>query len=144
MMDRPRADLETTPDSGTGIRLSVIIPTYNRSAMAQLAVDSVLAQEDVDGKKLEIIVVNDGSTDDTETVLRARYHANPMVRIITTSRGRVSAARNVGIQAARGELIGFLDSDDQWTPRAFATAEWVFARYPELVFVSLEGSLLAN
>ncbi|MBS0430976.1 MAG: glycosyltransferase family 2 protein [Proteobacteria bacterium] len=120
--------------------LSVVIPTHNRSALTVRAIDSVLAQREAG--EIEIIVVNDGSTDDTETVLRARYGDDTRVHVITTANDGASTARNVGIRMARGGLIAFLDSDDQWTPYACAVARGMFVRYPDLVFVNLEGSLL--
>ena len=120
--------------------LSVVIPTFNRAAMVPHAVDSVLAQR---GKgALEVIVVDDGSIDGTTPALQARYGDNPRVRLIAIPHAGVSAARNAGLRLARGELVCFLDSDDQWTLDASATAMQVLALHPELVFVTLDGSYL--
>ena len=121
-------------------RVSVVIPTHNRCQMTQRAIDSVLAQQDA--RALEVIVVNDGSTDGTETALRARYGDDSRVRVITTANQGASAARNTGFALARGELVCFLDSDDVWTTRTLASVVQVFALHPELVFVSVEGSTL--
>lgn len=94
----------------TGL-VSVIIPTRNRANMVREAVDSVLAQK---GAPFELIVVDDGSEDETLSLLAAYGDA---VRILRRERpGGVSAARNAGIMAARGEWIAFLDSDDLWLP----------------------------
>ena len=90
--------------------VSVIIPTYNRSKTIERAVNSVLAQT---WKELEIIVVDDGSTDRTDEILRA--YGNK-IRFIRQQNGGASAARNTGIRAATGEIISFLDSDDEWLP----------------------------
>lgn len=87
---------------------SVIIPTYNRCSLLQDAIDSVLQQ---DYSQLEIIVVDDGSTDATATIIADRY---PFVRYIYQYNQGPAAARNQGIAAANGELIAFLDSDDIW------------------------------
>jgi glycosyltransferase involved in cell wall biosynthesis len=90
-------------------KVSVVIPSYNRAVAVQRAIDSVLNQT---ASNLEVIVVDDGSTDDTGKVLpelfgdRIRYFAQP-------NQG-ASIARNKGIELARGEWIAFLDSDDRW------------------------------
>ena len=94
-----------TPKSQPDI--SVIIPAFNRAHTLPKALDSVLSQT---LKPREIIVVDDGSTDETNTVL-ANY---PGLCIISQDNRGVSAARNVGIEKAGGEWLAFLDSDDEW------------------------------
>lgn len=96
-------------------KVSVIIPVYNREALISRAVESVLAQQDCD---FECIVVNDGSTDGTHSVLDG-YGAR--IRAIHQDNAGRSAARNAGIEQARGEYLAFLDSDDTWKPRKLAT-----------------------
>jgi GT2 family glycosyltransferase len=91
--------------------VSVVIPTYNRATMVERAVRSALAQ---DYEALEVVVVDDGSSDDTAARLavfgdRVRLVCHPV------NRG-ASAARNTGIEAARGEYVALLDSDDLWAP----------------------------
>jgi len=92
--------------------VSAIIPTYNRADVLPAAIDSVLAQTHED---LELLVVDDGSTDDTEAVVtgydddRVRYVAHE------TNRG-ANVARNTGIEEAKGTYVAFLDSDDRWRP----------------------------
>ena len=88
--------------------ISVIIPTYTREKFVTKAIDSVLKQSFRD---YEIIVIDDGSTDNTREILKA--YANKIKYIYQENSG-VSSARNVGIQAARGLWISFLDSDDEW------------------------------
>jgi len=88
--------------------ISVVIPTFNRAATVAAAVDSVLAQRPaVD----ELIVVDDGSTDETALIL-AGY--GDRIRVVSQANGGASAARNTGIRAARCDWIAFLDSDDLW------------------------------
>ncbi len=90
--------------------VSVIIPTYNRAAMLGAAIESTLTQTRLPG---EIIVVDDGSTDDTSNVVGGFGNR---VRCITQENRGVAAARNAGLAAAKGDLVAFLDSDDLWYP----------------------------
>ncbi|MBX3464651.1 MAG: glycosyltransferase family 2 protein [Planctomycetes bacterium] len=94
--------------------VSVVIPTFNRARLLPRAIDSVLAQT---LPAAEVIVVDDGSTDDTADVI-AGY--GDRVRYLQQPNAGVSAARNKGIRAARHELIAFLDSDDYWRPGKLA------------------------
>jgi hypothetical protein len=92
--------------------VSVVIPTYNRAHLLPRALDSALAQTHQD---LEIVVVDDGSTDATAGIVQG--YADPRVRLIRLAgRSGVSRARNAGIEVARGEWVAFLDSDDEWRP----------------------------
>ena len=90
--------------------VSVIIPTYNRAQYICEAVDSVLAQT---YRNIEVIVVDDGSTDNTEEILR-QYDSK--IKYVFQNNAGPSAARNNGIKQARGDLLAFLDSDDIWLP----------------------------
>ncbi|WP_262178046.1 glycosyltransferase family 2 protein [Haloarcula laminariae] len=94
-------------------RVSVVIPTYERADVVGRAIDSALAQTVDD---IEVVVVDDGSSDDTETVVESYDDERVRYRAHGTNRG-VSAARNTGVAAARGEYVAFLDSDDEWLPR---------------------------
>lgn len=98
--------------------VSVIIPTHNRARYLGLAIDSVLKQTFDD---YEVIVIDDGSTDGTRDVVR-EYGGS--VRYLHQENSGVGAARNAGIEAAKGEWITFLDDDDEWLPGylAFQTA----------------------
>lgn len=97
-------------DPAESVAVSVIIPTFNRGASVREAIDSARRQE-VEGGK-EIVVVDDGSTDDTPEVL-ATYDD---IVVIRQENAGPSAARNRGIEAARGRNIAFLDSDDLMAP----------------------------
>ncbi|RPJ76371.1 MAG: glycosyltransferase family 2 protein [Alphaproteobacteria bacterium] len=92
--------------------ISVIIPTYNRSRVLLRAIDSVLAQS---FKNFELIVVDDGSTDETSELLAPLIKLN-QIKYLKQENAGVSAARNIGARNASGEYITFLDSDDEWLP----------------------------
>jgi glycosyltransferase involved in cell wall biosynthesis len=92
--------------------ISVIIPTYNRAHLINRAIRSVLNQT---YPHFELIVVDDGSTDNTEEVVKGFQDSRIVYLRHDTNRGG-SAARNTGIKAARGEYIAFQDSDDEWMP----------------------------
>lgn len=93
-----------------GSLISVIIPTYKRAALVQRAIASVRQQT---YRNLEILVVDDASPDDTASVVRAI--PEPRIRYIRHEKNKgLPAVRNTGIRAARGELIAFLDDDDEW------------------------------
>lgn len=91
-------------------KVSVVIPAYNVGPYIRQTVDSVLDQTYGD---VECIVVNDGSTDETEAILRT--YENRIIYLGTDNRGR-SAARNQGLRLARGDYLAFLDADDYWAP----------------------------
>lgn len=105
----------TGKQQGTSPALSIVIPSYNVAPYIEAAIVSALDQVFTD---LEVVVVNDGSTDETPAIIQriADERADPRLRIIHRPNGGLSAARNTGIEAARGEFIGFLDSDDIWHP----------------------------
>lgn len=88
--------------------ISVIVPAYNVEKYIKACLDSIINQT---YSNFEIIVVNDGSTDQTEEILRS-YQSNPKFRIYSQKNGGLSAARNRGIKLANGELVCFIDSDD--------------------------------
>jgi len=102
------------------IDISVIIPSYNRAALLRRAVDSVLSQ--THGPS-EIIVVDDGSDDDTADIFENHYRH---VDLIKQTHAGVSRARNTGILQSRGEWIALLDSDDEWHPNKLEyQVEWI-------------------
>jgi glycosyltransferase involved in cell wall biosynthesis len=94
----------------SGPLVSAIIPTFNRATIVSEAVESVLQQT---YPNTEVIVVDDGSTDDTPA--RLRQYGN-RIRVVTQNNAGPAAARNRGIAVSHGELIAFLDSDDIWLP----------------------------
>ncbi len=110
-------------------RVSIIIPTYNRSKLLRVALKSALAQT---YPNIEIIVVDDGSTDDTAAVV-AQYAGR--VTYLKQANQDVAAARNTGIRAASGEYLTFLDDDDLIMPTKIARQVQVLASRPEVGLV---------
>lgn len=118
--------------------VSVVIPTFNRAHMVCQAVESVLAQDFTD---YELIVVDDGSTDDTASVLEKH---TPRIKIVRQSHRGVSAARNTGIDASHGRWIAFLDSDDLWLPRKLSVQFDFFQTHPEARICQTEEIWVRN
>lgn len=106
------------PDSDIGAtRLSVIVPVHNGGTHLRECLDSILAQTLDD---FEVIVVNDASADDTASILREYVQLHGHVRVLTQTENQgVSAARNRGIDAARGTFVAFVDADDVIRPRMY-------------------------
>lgn len=112
--------------------ISVLIDTYNHERFLADALDSVLAQEDLSAGDMEIIVVDDGSTDGTPGVV-ARYGGQ--VTYLRKDNGGQGTAFNAGIRACKGELVALLDGDDWWHPRKLALVLAAFKRDSALVAV---------
>ncbi len=111
----------------TEILISVIIPTYNYARLLPRALDSVLTQLADD---IELIVVDDGSGDDTAEVLAPYAARHRQLRVIHQSNAGAAAARNHGIREARGAYALLLDADDELVPDALASLRVVLARQP--------------
>lgn len=107
--------------------ISVIIPTYNYARYLPATLDSVFRQTFTD---LEVIVVDDGSTDNTKDILQPYIHDERIRYIYQENRG-LSAARNTGIRSSQSPFITFLDSDDLFTPRKLEVLRQEFERHPE-------------
>jgi glycosyltransferase involved in cell wall biosynthesis len=116
--------------------VSVVIPAFNVGWCVGRAVDSVLAQSLLER---ELVVVDDGSTDDTAEVL-ASY--GPAIRVIRQPNGGMSAARNAGIRQARGGLVAFLDADDYWLPQKLERQVGLMLDRPELGFCSTAARIV--
>lgn len=113
-------------------KISVIIPTYNCGKYIPEAIDSVLSQT---YKDLEIIVIDDGSTDNTKEVLK-KYEGK--IRYICRERGGVSKARNSGLKIASGQYIAFLDADDIWLPEKLEKQTAFLSENKEVDFVACD------
>ena len=106
--------------------ISVIVPTYNRAQQLPRALDSILCQS---CSPKEIIVVDDGSTDETSALMTSEY---PEIVFIQQQNAGVSSARNVGIKRASGDWIAFLDSDDEWLPEKLEIQMKALYENPEI------------
>ena len=107
--------------------VSIILPTYNRAHLLSAAIDSVLAQT---YQNWELIIWNDGSSDDTENVLRAL--SDPRIRCLTEDNHGQSYALNRSLEESQGEFIAFLDDDDQWLPMKLEMQVEVISEFPEI------------
>lgn len=118
------------------LKVSVIIPTYNCACYIKDAIESVLNQG---YKELEVIIIDDGSVDNTKDILKPYVDQGIIKYIFQEPRG-VSAARNLGIQHANGELIAFQDADDIWYPNKLLLQLIAFEKYrgAALMFTSYE------
>src|SRR5947207_11109568 len=92
------------------IQVSVVVPAYNRARSIRRTIDCILNQNRAPS---EIVVVNDGSTDDTQSIVRAYA---PAVKLIDIENVGPTGARSIGVQAAASEWLAFCDSDDLWHP----------------------------
>lgn len=112
------AALEAFDQRAESPLVSIILPTWNRAGMLRAAVESVQRQTYA---SWELLVVDDGSTDDTEAVTRSMVARDERVRYVGLTHGGVSRARNQGLAAARGDYVAFLDSDKEWDPEFLRT-----------------------
>lgn len=114
-------------------RVSVVIPAYNAAKFIAATLDSVKAQTYTDW---ELVVVDDGSTDDTKAVVDAWLAKTGSAgQCVRQPNGRIAAARNTGMKAAKGELIALLDHDDLWTPDKLARCVAEFDAHPRSALI---------
>jgi glycosyltransferase involved in cell wall biosynthesis len=111
------------------LSVSVVVPTYNRASLLERSVGSALRQCEPGD---EVIIVDDGSTDETEGIVRI---FGGQVRYLRTARLGAGAARNTGVRAARGDLVAFLDSDDEWMPGKLALQRSVLEQFPDILYL---------
>jgi glycosyltransferase involved in cell wall biosynthesis len=119
-------------------RVSVVIPTYNSAGLLREAIQSVLSQIYSD---FEVVVIDDGSTDNTESVARS---FGDRVSYLKQENKGAGAARNHGIKRSRGEYVAFLDSDDLWLPGKLAEQIPLLDRDPELGLVYSDWAVVAE
>lgn len=113
--------------------VSIIIPAYNAELYIEKAINSILIQSH---QNFEIIVVNDGSTDSTETIVKQYFDTR--IQLISQPNGGMSNARNAGLRVAIGDFISFLDSDDYWLPEKLEKQVSLLQDNPGLGFCSTQ------
>lgn len=119
-----------------GMKYSVIIPIYNAAATLRRCLDSLLDQPHED---VEILLINDGSTDESGEICRRYAQAHSCIRYFEKENGGVSSARNLGLDMAAGEYILFVDSDDYVTPDYFAVIDQTMKdRNPDMLMFGLQ------
>ncbi|HST08347.1 MAG TPA: glycosyltransferase family 2 protein [Gemmatimonadaceae bacterium] len=118
---------EFLPGPGVAGLVSVIVPCYNRADIVGETIESVLSQT---YENFEIVMVDDGSTDNTAGVIS--NYADPRIRYIYQTNGGLSAARNSALRVAAGEFIAFLDSDDLWLNWKLSAQVELFLRHSEV------------
>jgi len=121
--------------------VTVVIPTYNRRHLLAEAIDSALSQR---GAEVDVVVVDDGSTDGTVDWLHTAYADRPVQVLSNTGRKGPAGGRNTGMRAARGDLVALLDSDDRFRPGHLAQAVQAFQRFAELGLVFGRARYLRN
>ncbi|MFN0158678.1 MAG: glycosyltransferase family 2 protein [Bacteroidota bacterium] len=109
--------------------ISIILCTFNRKRTLPAAIDSVLCQTHSDW---ELVIVDDGSRDGTERILKRYAQKEPRIRFIRQSNKGLALARNAGIRLARGRYVTFLDSDDEYTPRHIAKRMKFLRSHPDV------------
>jgi glycosyltransferase involved in cell wall biosynthesis len=120
--------------------VSVILPTHNRAKTLRRAIDSVLAQTH---RELELIVIDDGSTDDTQALLAS--YSDPRLKVLTPGRlGSAAKASNHGLTVARGEFVAFQDSDDIWLVEKLAKQLTLAAKHPQTALFACEYIVIPN
>lgn len=128
MSAREQSGLLTRGDASSSFAVSVVIPSHNCASYLPEAIDSARAQS---LPPIEIIVVDDGSTDNSAQVL-AECARDSRVRCLTKPRGGPGSARNTGIRVAKGEWIALLDADDVWMPDHLERVAGIFQKVPRL------------
>ncbi len=119
------------------MKFSIIIPTYNRGYILWKAIQSVQNQSWNDW---ELIIVDDGSTDDTKKVVR-EFQSGPRIHYLYKINGGPSSARNAGLEVAEGDIVTYVDSDDQIFINYLSTAREFFEAHPDKHFALVNGNL---
>jgi len=113
-------------------QVSIVLPVYNRRTLVQRAIDSVLAQSYEDW---ELVIVDDGSTDGVEELILPQVMQHRKIRYMKHANRQLGATRNIGLHAALGECVTFLDSDDEYEP-SHIELRWRFMQqHPDVDFI---------
>lgn len=126
------------PAPSAPARVSIVIPAYNCQETIAAAIESCLAQS---YPNTEVVVVNDGSTDGTSTVLG---QFGSRIRVVSKPNGGLASARNAGARAATGDFIAWMDADDLATPNRVEVQAAVLAAHPDIALVSSDFSAFVN
>lgn len=110
------------------MKISVIVPVYNQQPYIAAAIDSLIAQT---YQNIEIILIDDGSSDNSIDVLRHYEEKDARIVVISKENEGVSATRNYGLRIAKGDIIAFLDADDLVHPDRFSVTAQIFSNYPD-------------
>ena len=116
-------------------RFSIIVPAHNAAETLEATVDSVRSQQEPDW---ELVIVENGSSDDTASVAQRLAHRDPRIRVLTSTKRGVGAARNLGLAAASGTWVLFLDADDWIDPSAMAKVTTILRDRPDLTGVQFD------
>lgn len=116
-------------------QFSVVIPLYNKAHTIVRTMATVINQT---YKNFEVVIVDDGSTDNGAVLIHSHYD-DPRIRIIHQENAGVSAARNRGIEEARGQWVALLDGDDEWHPEYLSIMCCAIEKYPQAVMISSAG-----
>jgi glycosyltransferase involved in cell wall biosynthesis len=119
--------------------ISVVIPTYNRGHFIMQALDGVFAQQDC--PPFEVVVVDDGSTDETSALVRG--YPRPVRLVVSERNAGVASARAMGVSHARGSLVAFHDSDDLMLPGRLGRLATYLGEHPEVGAVFANGEVEA-
>ncbi len=122
------------PETSDPRRCTIVVPAHNAERYVAAAVDSALGQT---YSPVEVVVVDDGSTDGTPTVL-GRYADQPRVHVLRTDNRGPAAARNLGVTKSAGEFVAFLDADDVWSPERVARCIEMLDQDPTLTWVTTD------
>jgi glycosyltransferase involved in cell wall biosynthesis len=121
-----------------GPAFSVVVPAYRSARTIGATIRSILAQDEPD---FELIVVDDGSGDDTAAVIEAARERDSRIQLISQENGGTAAARNTGWRAARAPLVAFLDDDDLWMPDYLSSVGAALAAHPQAGFAQSDAFL---
>jgi teichuronic acid biosynthesis glycosyltransferase TuaG len=121
--------------------VSIIMPAYNAEKYISEAVESVLSQT---YQHWELLIINDGSTDQTENIARKYAEKDPRIVLINQANKKLAVARNTGIQSAKGEWIAFLDSDDLWVENKLELQLDSADKNPEVDLIFTDGYIFEN
>ena len=117
------------------IFISIVIPLYNKAHTIVKTLKTVFAQT---YQYFEVIIVNDGSTDNGVQLILEHFK-DPRIRIISQENAGVSAARNRGIEEAKGDWVAFLDADDEWLPGYLNEISILISEFPHLQMLGTGG-----